>query len=94
LFLNRNTSLRQAYADKVEAIATEMFNLVVELRSDGPLSTDKEQLLQKFCEVHNVVCELMHATQFLSTFMGDEEDQGRLVVGIIVDDDDTEMPGV
>lgn len=72
-----------------------MYDLVLALRSDDPLDVDKDELMIKFCKAHNTLCELINATQFLSHFLGDEtEDDDPLVIGIIQDDDDTEMPGV
>jgi len=70
-----------------------MYDLTLALRSEGPLDVNKDSLMMTFCKAHNTLCELINATQFLSGFL-DDDDDGGLVIGIIHDDDDTEMPGV
>lgn len=93
MFLDRNISIREAFAEKAEQVALEMYDLTLALRSGDPLQLDAEDFLVKLAKNHNVMCELIQATQFLEFFLRTDEN-GAAIVEIVYDGDDTDMPGM
>lgn len=84
--------MREAFAEKTDEIATEMFKLTIDLRN-GDLPADKEEMLRTFLHCHSMLCDLVNATQFLSHFLGDDPLDGEEPIVRIIDfDEDTEMP--